>query len=67
MSLTAAGSPAILRAYRRDGAAYAAGGGRGLSRVSDHGHEPASRSMIQSWSGWFLKRHWRFGPAMTFR
>ena len=26
-----------------------------------------SRWKIQSWSGWFLNRHWRFGPAITFR
>ena len=37
--------------------------GRGRS------HAPHSRSLwnIQSWSGWFWNRHFRIGPAMTFR
>ena len=36
-------------------------------RNCEAAYVPASRWKIQSWSGWFLKRHWRFGPAITFR
>ncbi len=37
------------------------------AKLSTRGGCQASALAIQSWSGSFLNRHFRIGPAMTFR